>query len=211
MITSSRAHVEFDEHGSGSLTLDGKVHLLRANDVHDARDTARTLITERAAALDIPIITTATEPEGTWTIQINPDGSVCAPTAPEPPTEAAPTHPPAPEPAHLPTPPIYTPSPAPPVTLAEPTEPPPPDIDGAPWQRPVNSHTPNTDTHPVVTKPDNPIPASSVDVVTPTHASHTDSTQSRRELRSQSLLTQVTNEPPAETGLRGILNALGGN
>ena len=78
------AHVDLLSGGTGSLTIDGTLRALRAPDLDTARDRARQIIAERAAALDRPITTTASEPDGTWTVVIHPDGAITAPPAPDP-------------------------------------------------------------------------------------------------------------------------------
>ncbi len=78
------AHVDLLPGGTGSLTIDGTLRALRAPDLDAARDRARQIIAERAAALDRPITTTASEPDGTWTVVIHPDGAITAPPAPAP-------------------------------------------------------------------------------------------------------------------------------
>lgn len=78
------AHVDLLSGGTGSLTIDGTLRALRAPDLAAARDRARQIIAERAAALDRPITTTASEPDGTWTVVIHPDGAITAPPAPAP-------------------------------------------------------------------------------------------------------------------------------
>ena len=78
------AHVDLLPGGTGSLTIDGTLRALRAPDLAAARDRARQIIAERAAALDQPITTTASEPDGTWTVVIHPDGAITAPPAPAP-------------------------------------------------------------------------------------------------------------------------------
>lgn len=78
------AHVDLLSGGTGSLTIDGTLRALRAPDLDTARDRARQIIAERAAELDRPITTTASEPDGTWTVVIHPDGAITAPPAPAP-------------------------------------------------------------------------------------------------------------------------------
>lgn len=78
------AHVDLLSGGTGSLTIDGTLRALRAPDLAAARDRARQIIAERAAELDRPITTTASEPDGTWTVVIHPDGAITAPPAPAP-------------------------------------------------------------------------------------------------------------------------------
>lgn len=78
------AHVDLLSGGTGSLTIDGTLRALRAPDLDTARDRARQIIAERAAALDRPITTTASEPDGTWTVVIHPDGAITSSPAPDP-------------------------------------------------------------------------------------------------------------------------------
>lgn len=89
MTTATTAHVDLLSGGTGSLTIDGTLRALRAPDLDTARDRARQIIAERAAALDRPITTTASEPDGTWTVVIHPDGAITAPPAPDPDDESA--------------------------------------------------------------------------------------------------------------------------
>lgn len=182
--------VELHATGTGSVTLDDKVYPLRATDLGSAREQAKDLITKYAAAFGCVATTHATEPTGTWTIQVHPDGTITSPPTPAPAPAIPPrdggqhAHPSTPTPPDTPT----VPTPAPP----QPTHPTtlPPQATRPPAQQ---SATHRTQHAPVM--PQEPIPSSPQ--------------ESREQARQTSLLVESTTQLPARQGWRGALNLLG--
>lgn len=186
--------------GAGSLSVDGAVRPVRGTDLDDARDRVRKLVAVRAATLGEPVTMTCTDPAGSWTVQVRPDGTVtAADSTAAPPDDSRADEPKAPT--------ASASSPSTTVTgpvqrLDSPMRSDPPPVGDA-SSRPVarRSHDGSEEDEQV-------IPSALEDrreIVT--HP------LTRAELRAQarqaSLLEAITNEAPAATGLRGALNQLG--
>ncbi|SPT53478.1 Flp pilus assembly protein, ATPase CpaE [Actinomyces bovis] len=186
--TTHTAHVEIHETGAASVTINDTVYPLRAANTEDARKEAKELIIDYAQSFNCLMLTTATEPSGSWTICIHPDGSVTTPPPHHPTTAAPPRNSGHHARMSAPTPPdqLTDPAPAPsqpvhPTTMAPP-------VASPPAKRAATTHAPTTA---------QPLPQQVQDI------------DARQHARSTSMLTEATTELPAKTGWRGALNLLG--
>ncbi|CED91303.1 MinD/ParA family ATP-binding protein [Actinomyces succiniciruminis] len=195
------ATVTLDESGAGSITIGDTVRPIRGTDLADARDRVKRELTARAEQAGQPVTMVCAEPAGTYWISVHPDGRM---TAVEPAQQTMPAAPIAPAAARTPAPvhsaptPPEQPAPPSPLSVAQ--------IPAAP----LNTSTPDAAPLRLVEQP--PAPTDHVERVESESANELRPATRRErqaDLRQQTLLDQITNEAPAKTGLRGVLNILG--
>lgn len=194
---SPHAIVTLGDGGAGSLRLEGKVTPIRGTDLDDARARVIKIITERAAQSGTPIMMTSTDPAGTFTVKVSPDGGIVesdTPISPPDPNDAAsaPEDSPTPPSTQSGTRPALTPVPSVRSESQSPAK--------------IQQLRPAPE-QPEITTPTR----SEKDLVV--HAEPGVHPMTRAEIKAQalqeSLLDAITNEAPARNGLRGALNTLG--
>lgn len=77
----SEVQVVLTASGSGTVTIGGVATPLRGAGLEAAREVVRQLVARAAAEAGRAMVMDVAEPSGTWQVQVEPDGSVCAPTA----------------------------------------------------------------------------------------------------------------------------------
>ena len=245
--TSTTITVALNNTGTGTITIDDVVRPVSAASLDDAREQVRTWVTRRARDEDRTMTMTSTEPAGSWTVLVHPDGTITAPpdtpdtpdtadtpdaAVPETPSAQSPPTPASPDTPGTDLPAQQGPTGAPSLGLLgrrllhAPARPRPAAPAGAARSQ---DDTGTTTTAGPAHDPHSPTPALLRDepagpdepgggvrsLFSPDEAPAPAAprTPTRKELRerarSTSLLTEVTNEAPAATGVRGALNHLG--